>query len=270
MNKAIWLVLALGTASAVGCSASSDGTIAVSWAVTVDGAASTCASVGAASVEIVTRRSSGKEYTDLFNCTAGSGNVRVPEGTYTLFAYLLDANENRLTDGPGAPVIVEEDKTTQVGVIEFAFTFGSVSFRVHMGSSAVTGGNCSPTNPNLGAGVALEEIRVTSGTQCMAFSITGVTNDNNQPVTEATCDPFICQLETTVHTVSGLPDGQYVLQVLGYKGATSGTNAPLCYISNQMSFTITGSNHPNLQTIFAPFDDSQDTQGLCNATKPQG
>jgi hypothetical protein len=132
----------------------------------------------------------------------------------------------------------------------------------------VTGGNCYPTNPNNGAGVALQEIRITSGSQCMAYSITGITDMNNAQTTAQTCQRFLCQLQTTVHTVNGLADGNYLIQVLGYKGATSAQNAPLCYISDAMPFAVSGGNTVNIGQIFAPFDDSMDPQNLCNATKP--
>ena len=247
------------------------GNVNVSWAITLNSAAATCAAVGAAGVEFIHRATSGKEYRDTFNCSDGSGTVALPAGGYTLFAYLLDANDDRLTDGPGAPLTVAAGQTTNVGVIEFAFTLGTVTFRVHMGSADVTGGNCNPTNPGNGAGVALEEISVirVSSSQCILLSITGVTNENDQPVTESTCDPFLCQLETTVHTLSGLQDGQYLMAVFGHKGATSAQNAPICYVSDEMGFTISGGNTVNLGQIFAPFDTQFDTQNLCNATKPQ-
>lgn len=247
------------------------GNVNVSWAITLNAAASTCSAVGATGVEFIHRATSGKEYRDTFNCVDGGGTIALPVGAYTLFAYLLDAGDNRITDGPGAPLTVGAGQTTNVGVIEFAFTLGTVTFRVHMGSAAVTGGNCNPTNPGNGAGVALEEISVVRlGTsQCILLDITGVTNASDQPVTEQTCDPFLCQLETTVHTLSGLRDGQYLLGVFGHKGATSSQNAPICYVSDEMGFTISGGNTVNLGQIFAPFDTQFDTQNLCNATKPQ-
>jgi hypothetical protein len=271
MNKGIWLVLALGTAGAVGCSSSSKGTVEVTWAVTANGVDVDCADVGADSVEIVLRRSSGTEYRELFTCADGRGQFRVPEGQYTLSAWPLDSLDRRLfQDGGNANVTVVEGETTPVGVIEFAFEFGTLTFRVHMGSASVTGGNCNPTNPNNGAGVALEEISIVlqGSTQCIPFSLTGVTNENNQPVTEEICDTIVCQPESAVHTVTGLQDGQYRMAVFGRKGATSSQNAPICYVSNEMPFTISGGNTVNLGTIFAPFDTQFDNQNLCNATKP--
>lgn len=147
---------------------------------------------------------------------------------------------------------------------------GTVRFRVHMGSAAVTGGNCNPTNPNNGAGVALEEIGlVRVGTsQCIPLDITGVTDASDREVVENTCDPFLCQEEGTLHTIRDLDDGQYLLAVFGRKGATSSQTAPVCYVSNEMAFTIRNGNDVDLGTIFAPFDTQFDTQNLCNATKP--
>jgi hypothetical protein len=147
---------------------------------------------------------------------------------------------------------------------------GAVRFRVHMGSAAVTGGNCNPTNPNNGAGVALEEIGLLRGnsTTCFEADITGVTDENDDEVTESTCVPYLCQEEGTVRVIRDLPDGQYTLAVFGRKGATSSTSAPVCYVSTEMSFTIRNGNTVDMGTIFAPFDTIFDTENLCNATKP--
>ena len=146
---------------------------------------------------------------------------------------------------------------------------GTVRFRVHMGSAAVTGGNCNPTNPNNGAGVALEEIGLfTASMQRVSADITGVTDENDDEVTERTGTPFLCQEATTVHIIRDLDDGQYLIGVFGYKGATSSTSAPVCYVSTEMAFTIRDGNDVDLGTIFAPFDTQFDTENLCNATKP--
>src|SRR5437762_435528 len=156
--------------------------------------------------------------------------------------------------------------TTNAGNFIFPFVFPKAKLNVHMGSASVTGGNCEPTSVN-GAGVALEELDIRTGTTCVAATISGITDEHNAATTEQTCTQFLCQDVTQQHIISGLAAGSYTIQIYGFKGATSGTPA-ICYISSPMSFSIT-TQDVNIGQIFVPFNDSMDTQHVCNATKPE-
>jgi hypothetical protein len=267
MMKGFLAVLA--AVSLAGCFVSDDdgGRLRVSWSITIDGAAATCAEVGAASVEVISTRAGTSDlYSDTFTCSAFGGTTgRMRAGRYTVVVKLLDASD-RPFDQP--TVVFETDvfsgETTQGGTAVFPFVFPEASFRVQMGNGTTS--NCGASNPGGGAGVAVQEIRVfdAGGNSCLRYEIDGVTNASNQPVLESTCELFLCQESNTVHFLTGLPNGTYDIQVLGYKGATGGAPYP-CY-SAERRFTISG-NDVDLGTIVAPFTSSLDAR--CDATKPE-
>jgi len=269
MKKGMLVLLAaVAVASVLGCT-SARGRFRLTWSVTIDGLAAACADVGGTTVEIIsTDQDTGEGFSDLFDCSRLSGVTRgLPAGDYSIVVRLEDNAGHTLSQiGPINGSAFSGD-TTDVGHFEFQFVYPKARLFVHMGSAQVTGGNCQPTNPGNGAGVALEEIDIRSGNQCMDAAITGITNESNQPDTGATCEQLLCQPVTARHVISGLPTGTYTIQGYGFKGATSGTPA-VCYISQPMNFTISSAD-VDLGTIFAPFDDSLDTQGVCNATKPE-
>lgn len=268
MKKATLLVLAL----AAGACSVNEGTFTVNWTVSLDGATTTCSNVSASTVTIVaTKMNGGRKYQADFPCTAMSGEFDVPPGTYAIAAEIYDSRNTLYYSIPADRTFTLKDGDTQpLGTFNFAFTLPSyrASFRVHMGSAEVTGGNCTSTNPNNGAGVALEEVRLAQGGSCIPATMTGVINENNQPVSRNTCDQIVCQPNSVVHTIEGLQPGNYQIQLLGYKGATSGA-AHACYYSLAMPFSITNAD-VNLGEVFAPFDPLPADDVFCNATKPQG
>jgi hypothetical protein len=264
MKKGLLALVLLG--SLVGCS--SDGRLSLTWTITIDGANADCAAVGASQVEVIsTLQGTSAGTSDLFTCSRFSGTTGpLSPGDYTVVVKLEDAGGGVISSVPPVNATVFSGDTTNAGHFVFPFVNPKATFTVHMGSAIVTGGNCNPTNPGNGAGVALEQIDIRKGTQCIAATISNITNENNQAITKPTCAPFICQENATQHVVTGLAPGNYTISVYGFKGATGPTPA-LCYISSAMPFTI-GSSDVNIGQIFAPFDDSMDTQHLCNATKP--
>lgn len=269
MKKAILALLAVGTMALVGgCVVEDDeGQFSLTWSITVDGLAGSCAEVGASKVEVIATHSSGDGFSDTFNCTDMAGRTDpLPTGNYTVVVKLLDAGNHQLNS---VDIVLNEsvfnNENRNIGNFVFAFQFAKASFRVQMGQGANTA-NCVE---NGGAGVVLEEIRLSdaAATMCLPFDITGVTNENDQQVTHQTCTKFLCQFRNTLHTIHGLPNGNYLIQVLGYKGAT-GATPYVCYTSQSTPFTING-NDVTLGTggvIVAPFTS---TDARCNATKPE-
>lgn len=260
----------LAAATLAGCFGGGDsgGRLQVSWNITIDGLAATCADVGALSVEVISTRAGTSDlYSDTFNCSAFGGTTgRMRAGRYTVVVKLLGANDVPFTD---PTVVFEADvfsgETTLGGTAVFPFIYPEASFRVQMGNGTTS--NCGASNPGGGAGVAVQEIRVfdAGGNSCLRFDLDGVTNASNQPVIESTCELFLCQESSTVHFLTGLPNGTYDIQVLGYKGATGGDPYP-CYVSAEVRFTISG-NDVDLGPIVAPFTSSLDAR--CDATKPE-
>jgi hypothetical protein len=272
MKKALLAVLAVAAASQLfACVSNNDATVRLSWTILVNGAAGSCASVGATDIRVIATRGGSRTVVD-FNCTTtGSGEFDIDEGLYTIEVQLIDSAQNQLNS---VDIIMTHDlfagDVVNLGNFDFSFTLSfRASFRVHMGSAAVTGGNCSPTNPGNGAGVALEEVRIAQGAACLgSFDMTGVIDENNRPFTARSCQQIVCQPNSIVHTVEDLLPGNYQIQILGYKGATSGTPRA-CYYSLAMPFTITNGD-VNLGEIFAPFNPLPADDVFCNATKPEG
>ena len=267
MKKVIFSLLAM--AALAGCPIEDDeGDYSINWAITVDGRNGTCAEVGATAVLFsATLSDTGDVFEDKFNnCGAGSGVTGpMPAGHYTVVARLLNGNT---PFGPSVtfPIDVLRNQTTVGGTAVFPFIFSAdATFTVTMGSGTTS--NCGSTQTG-GAGVVTEAIEVydAGASQCRgAFDITGVTNENNQQVTESTCSQFVCQLRQTVHRIQDLDSGSYDIRVVGYKGATGG-NPYACYVSGFIRVNIVGTD-VNLGAITAPFTDQFDSR--CNATKPE-
>jgi hypothetical protein len=257
------------TAQLAACGSShNDATVRLSWAITVNGGVGTCSSVGATTVRVIAIRGGGTATID-FPCSSLNGEFDIREGLYDIEVQLLDQTGLRLNS---VPVVLTRDlfadDLVNLGLFEFSFVLNfNASFRVHMGSAEVTGGNCNSTISN-GAGVALEEIRIASGSQCLAYTLSGVINENDQPIVTDTCSQLICQPNSVIHTVEGLSPGSYQIQVIGYKGAT-GATPHACYYSLATPFSITNAD-TNLGEIFAPFDPLPADDVFCNATKPEG
>lgn len=243
------------------------GKLKADWVVTVNGEETSCEDVGAATFEIIANEntSSGFQRTFSFPCSAFTGtSEEVPAGTYVVSVRLLDGNRAMLSSVPvNATVPVAANETKDVGDFEFAFTFRAASFRVKMGSTAMTGGNCTGT-PNQGAGVIEQEIQLTSNTtqQCLSLAVSGVRDLQDQPSSTLTCTPYLCQAETTNQVLRRLNRGSYSIRVLGYKSG-GGTSKAVCYVSGKIPFSV-GDTDVDLGTITAAFDTSYDTQALCS------
>jgi hypothetical protein len=246
----------------------SGGTVRLSWSLNVNGAPGTCAQVGASEIVVIAMR--GGTRTDVFfDCTpSGAGEFPTLAGLYSFEIQLIDVAGNRLNS---VPVIITRDvfagDIVNLGNFEFDFNLSySATFTVQMGDNTVTG-NCTASNPGGGAGVAVEEIRVSTGGACIPMTLSGILSETNQPTTGQTCSLIVCQPETVVHVLEGLTPGNYQIQVFGYKGAIGPTPVGPCYLSTIRSFTITSGN-VNLGTIVAPYDLAAPSE--CDATKPQG
>jgi hypothetical protein len=251
MKKAILGVLALATVGLGGCvSGDDEGSILVSWSITVNGRAGTCAEVGAANVRVIVREGGTTLDQPTFACALGGAELVIEPGTYQVQVDLFDAGNNQLNSVPFLMnATVRADRTANLGNVEFTFQLSfSPTFTVRWGSTNET---CSS------GGIVHEEIRISTGGACLdADVLVGGTP-------ELTCERYVCAEGNVQRTLQDLPPGNYLVQVIGYKGATSATPRP-CYYSDAVSCTSTACP----ATITALFDPLPEDEQFCNATKP--
>ena len=252
MKKAFLSVLALATLQLAGCvSEDDDGTIRVSWTITANGQPSTCAAVGAATVRTIVREGSVVLADPSFDCTAGGAELVIAPGSYSVQMDIFDTGGTQLNLLPfNMTATVRAGATTNLGNAEFAFTLNfDKTFTVRWGSTNET---CSS------AGIVQEEIRISTGGQCLDVDLL-VGNS-----TEATCTRYVCEEGSVLRTLQDLPPNNYLVQVIGYKGATSATPRA-CYYSDAV--TCTQASCPT--QITAIFDPLPADEQFCNATKPE-
>jgi hypothetical protein len=163
---------------------------------------------------------------------------------------LVDGAGNELSFTQVDDVAVADRQTVELGRLELPFVFRQARFRVAMGAPVV--GPCSE-----------EEVRVTrvEGAQCLPFRVTGVFDDDGEPLAALACSRFPCQHAATDHILDNLPDGQYVLQVLGYQAVSDGGTA-LCYQTEPLAFAVSGGD-AELGTLAAPLDPTLDPEERC-------
>lgn len=265
MKKGFLGLFAVGALALGGCFVSDpEGTFSLTWSISVDGFAGTCAEVGGDVVQVIaTNNNSGDGFSDTFRCNAFAGTTApMPTGDYTVVIKLLDNSNHQLNS---VNLVMQhqlfDGDNVGLGNFQFAFVFPKVRFTVAMGNNP--NGNCSEA-PGA-ANAAFEEIRVsdTSASACIPFDIIGVTDAQNHLVTEETCSPFLCQFRNTVHAIAGVDPGNYLMQVIGTQ--LGGGTVPFdCYISDPVQFTLGGSD-VNLGSIVArPISDLR-----CHVAKPQ-
>jgi hypothetical protein len=146
------------------------GRFAASWVITINGADATCEDVGATIFQI-TSRLGGQEYVDTFECGRMAALTEdLPPGSLVVGIALLDEDGATLNAAPFVQeVTLGAGETKNLGEFEFAFNYRKAFFRAHMGTAATLGGNCQSTDPDGGAGVVQQEIRVTrpGSAQCV-------------------------------------------------------------------------------------------------------
>ena len=251
MKKAILGVLALATIGLGGCvSGDDDGSILVSWTITVNGRAGTCAEVGATSVRVIVRENGQVLDDPSFPCVTGGAELVIAPGSYQVQVDLFDAANTQLNSVPFLMnAIVRADRMTNLGNVEFTFEIGfSPTFQVRWGSTNET---CST------AGIVHEEIRISTGGQCLDYELLVGSS------AASTCERYVCAEGNVQRTLQDLPPGNYLIQVIGYKGNLSATPVP-CYYSDAVACTSTSCP----TQITALFDPLPEDEQFCNATKP--
>ena len=234
-----------------------ESTMSLTWAVLINEAPATCADVGGVKVYVDTTPTAGGDTVrDTYNCDAGMGmSGTFASGTYSVRVTIVDVADNPLSfvDIP----VTLSGGTKNIGRVEFPFVYRRALFKAKMGTDSA---GCDK--------VVQQEIRVSDMThsQCFAFPIGGLTDENNQPTSGMTCTRSVCQPESAQQAIERLPPGDYAIQLFGYKGAT-GDRTALCYISDLLDFTV-GDSDKNLGTLTAIFDTTMDPEHLCDATKP--
>jgi len=240
------------------------GRFAASWVITINGADATCEDVGATIFQI-TSRLGGQEYVDTFECGRMAALTEdLPPGSLVVGIALLDEDGATLNAAPFVQeVTLGAGETKNLGEFEFAFNYRKAFFRAHMGTAATLGGNCQSTDPDGGAGVVQQEIRVTrpGSAQCVAYDVGGLLDESGEAKTTPTCSPYGCQNESLQQHLANLQSGDYVIQVLGYKAGSNGSKN-VCYVSSGIPFTM-GTSDIDLGTITALPDDSANP-GRCN------
>jgi hypothetical protein len=252
MKKAFLSVLALATIQLSGCvSDNSDGSILVSWTITANNQPSTCAAVGASTVRVIVREGGVVLAQPSFACTAGGAELVIAPGTYTVQLDIFDSGNQQLNLVPfNMSATVSSGRTVNLGNAEFAFTLDfDASFRVQWGS---TNESCSS------AGIVQEEIRISTGGQCLDVDL--LVGGSS----EATCTRYVCEEGSVLRTLQNLPPNNYLVQVIGWKGATS-AQPRACYYSDAVA--CTQASCPTTITSF--FDPLPADEQFCNATKPE-
>jgi hypothetical protein len=268
---ALAAIACAGLTQATGCIFVSDddtgGQFRYSWTV----------SPGCLDTDYISFVSTGptQSFDDVYDCTLGQADSPTMElGSWTISGSLVndngtfsDMSDDFTVDGPinmSGQLSVDGELNTDLAT--FAFVAGpppisDVNFGVDYG---VAGGmNCTAT-PS-GSGVAQQEIRLydVGGSTCLDIQI--FTNDNMFPGPFGACETgVICYENNTTQTFADLPDGDYEVEVIGYKGATGG-NTVACYYSGAVPFSAPTADIGNILAAFDPLpaDDAE-----CNATKP--
>jgi hypothetical protein len=95
----------------------------------------------------------------------------------------------------------------------------------------------------------------------VAYTVAGIFDASGERKTTPACEPFRCQDEPTQMHLADLQNGDYTIEVVGYKAGRAGAlNA--CYRSSGIPFTMNGADI-DLGTIVALPDDSANP-GRCN------
>src|SRR5215468_3246654 len=133
------------------------GELSITWSITLNGSPSTCAGVGAVTVEMVaTPTGGGAPASTRFGCADGAGRSgELAPGSYNVVAHLLDAADADLDDASIAvPVTVVAGITSPAGGVTFAVTRSttgvlSVAWDIHVGNAVATCGDVDADFVNL-------------------------------------------------------------------------------------------------------------------------
>lgn len=198
------------------------GRIAVSWALSHDGAPQSCASVGASSVivEIVV---DGQPFgvTDAFGCSVGMGTTRdLAPGLYNLRITLAGTGN---LDGPDSfrGIEVLPDQTTALPALGFDVDpTGSLTFRI---GTPAAGGNCAPAAGSAGITATHLELQNGSGT-CTptTFAISaGATAPAATYVADCTATTTACIAADQDVRADGVIAGQHTMILTGLVGTAA-------------------------------------------------
>ena len=131
MRKGIVGVLAAGVLA--GCSDDGpisnelEGRFLLTWEITIEGSAGTCAEVGAESVEVTAEHAgTGDVFVETFPCEdLGRTTEPIPTGNYSVEIRLLDAGDVQLNSVDIVlPSQIQDGEITELGNFEFAFSGG--------------------------------------------------------------------------------------------------------------------------------------------------
>jgi hypothetical protein len=101
--------------------AAGSGTIQATWFITIQGAAATCADVGAVTFQIIAT-SGGTVFAGLLPCTEMAGTTVLPVGEYQCVVRLVDAANNELSQVTlTSTITVTAGNSTDLGAFDFAF-----------------------------------------------------------------------------------------------------------------------------------------------------
>ncbi len=219
-----------------------DATLGATWSVLINEVPATCADVDGTDVIIdSTPAGGGAPIRDVFSCETGAGMTDpLPAGAYDVRVSLVDGAGNVLSF-VDVQVTLSGGETRNFGHVEFPLTWRNVSFQARMGDG---GGNCDR--------IVEQEVRVSdlARSQCLAFPIAGLLTGDDQPLESATCARAACQPESVVQIVGRLAPGSYAIQLFGYAGVTGGGAPVLCYLSQDLDFTV-GSGDVSLGVLIA-------------------
>lgn len=273
LNVACLGLLGLSLAACGGGSSDEEGQFEVRW---------TFASGRACAADEAVRVSYAPDVgTDTFPCLSVSSGEQegltgnLPLGTYVVSVELGTGGTAGAPFVPSAvaPVDVSSsldfDGDVQTVDVVFNDAGGSdtfnVSFAVDFGVvDAGASPNCTQTNVG-GLGVSQQHITLLDMTagQCVPFEITG-TDQDGAAIDGNTCDAIgtnmLCMEAAVVQTISGLPAGDYVLEIRGFK---SGSTENACWVAAYEFDTADSLTEDiTLGSLNAPFDTAS-TEPSC-------
>jgi hypothetical protein len=272
MRKLVWMALALaGISQAAGCIFTSEDDGAAfhaSWTFTVNGSApnssqEACDALGATWFSVLSTDTLGNATDDQFPCPnlEGTTGDLVPD-TYVIVESLLDAGKALVpgTDLPAFTEVLPEATVVELDTVTYDIQ-SSAHIRLFVDFGGEGGSNCN-TGGATDSGVQLQQVYLmdTAGQVCL--TVTGI-DQTSAPFQTDTCgDQELC-METDIAQEFDVDLGSYTIEVIGLKGATTGTPYQ-CYQSSG-PLNVTGDTDV---TVIAGFNPDPVHEADCNATKP--
>jgi hypothetical protein len=228
-----------------------EGQFHATWTVMMGGA-STCAAVGASTVQFLsTEAATGDLYIDTYNCDDYAGTTDgMPLGEYSVVINIRDS-AGTVLNLPMTPIVDTLDvdgEIVELGNVVYTFTPPTTDVALYTLWGTATATDCNSH------GVVQEQVYLDDGSACISFTLT------NQYDNGTTCgDAIVCEDGAVAQTISDVDYGTYNIEVMGLKSATGGYTCICYHATGSITVSATG----NSFDIDVPFDSAFDTSTNC-------